>query len=167
MALTGVHLILINLGLDLVQTKYFLVETEDEVGADYEVGTDYKVLHRPLQPVSNLQLDLSGRYDTYQFYFMLLNVGDQNNDGTLTMKEMMEVWKKLEGKDTSEEEAQEALKMIDKNNNGVFEKCEIDTLDTKALESVFNSWDQDDDGFLRKKELIGVFKTIARQKNWC
>ena len=66
----------------------------------------FQVLHRPLQPVSNLQLDLSGRYDMYQFFFMLLNVGDQNNDGTLTMKEMMEVWKKLEGKDFSEEEAQ-------------------------------------------------------------
>ena len=34
MALTGVHFILIILGLDFIQTKYFLVETEDGMGGD-------------------------------------------------------------------------------------------------------------------------------------
>ena len=38
MALTGVHFILIILGLDFIQTKYFLVETEDGVGGDKGTG---------------------------------------------------------------------------------------------------------------------------------
>ena len=40
MSLTGVHLILIILGLDLIQTKHFLVETEDGMGWDKPLGTD-------------------------------------------------------------------------------------------------------------------------------
>ena len=43
MALTGVHFILIILGLNLIQTKHLLIETKDEVGTDYkDAGTDYK-----------------------------------------------------------------------------------------------------------------------------
>ena len=36
MALTGVRIILIFLGLNLIQTKHLLVETEDETGTDYK-----------------------------------------------------------------------------------------------------------------------------------
>ena len=44
MALIGVHFILIILGLDLTQTKYFLVETEDGTGRDKRRGNgnDYQ-----------------------------------------------------------------------------------------------------------------------------
>merc|ERR1712179_677816 len=38
MALIGVHFILIILGLDFIQTKHFLVETEDGVGGDKGTG---------------------------------------------------------------------------------------------------------------------------------
>ena len=39
MALTGVHFILIILGLDLIQTKLFLIETGDGMGWDKTLGT--------------------------------------------------------------------------------------------------------------------------------
>ena len=46
MALPGVHIILFILGLDLSQTKFFLVETEDGMGGDEplaaEKGHDYQ-----------------------------------------------------------------------------------------------------------------------------
>ena len=39
MAVTGVHLILIILSLGLVQSKHFLIETEDGMGLDETLGT--------------------------------------------------------------------------------------------------------------------------------
>ena len=46
MTFTGVHIILLILGLDLIQTKYFLVETEDGMGLDKpsaaQKGHDYQ-----------------------------------------------------------------------------------------------------------------------------
>ena len=38
MALTGVHFILIIFGLDIIETKHFLVETEDEMEWDKPLG---------------------------------------------------------------------------------------------------------------------------------
>ena len=39
MALTGVHIILIILALDFIQSKHFLVETEDGTELDKTLGT--------------------------------------------------------------------------------------------------------------------------------
>ena len=46
MTFTGVHIILLILGLELIQTKNFLVETEDGMGLDKpsaaQKGHDYQ-----------------------------------------------------------------------------------------------------------------------------
>merc|ERR1712179_601765 len=114
MALTGVRIILIFLGLNLIQTKHLLVETEDETGNDYKVKR-----HGFVNWVDFVVKPSSwGNSKGFDKFF---NNADKDDNGAVSMKEITAEFKQVGGMYFSEEEAQEAFKRIDKNGNGVLE----------------------------------------------
>jgi len=120
MALTGFRIILIFLGLDLIQTKHLLVETEDETGTDYK-----EVPQHGFGLVKWVNVAKPSHWSTSNFDKVFEDIFDKDGNGAVSKKEITARFKTSGGTYFNEEEAQAAFKRIDKNGNGQLELNEF------------------------------------------
>jgi len=119
MTLTGIHFILfIFLGLDLIQTKHLLIESENGAGTDY--GHD--------------DIVDSSDQDFGEF--------DLDGNGMITMRELRDYWRGW----WSEKEIKESFKNGDKNGDGVLDLTEMKELWKQWIKQKFDDWDGNGDG---------------------
>jgi len=150
MALTGVHFILIFLGLDLIETKNLLVETENGAGTDYGWGM--------------------AKEDKTKVF----KAWDLDNSGAVSRTEAIRVITGLKPEEMKKRNVEKKLDHLsalyrpkrNKNRDNVltFEefvsnpigkaKFSQDVID--GLKKVFDSWDQDESGTVTWKEGVGA-----------
>merc|ERR1712179_861631 len=149
MAFTGVHFILIIIGLDLIEAKTFLVETVGKTEGKRE-NVDSKVETNK----ENLNGDYKKEFDEF----------DVDGNGKITRKEIRKEIKPLLGVDYSvvkEERGEEWFKEDDLNGDDGIDYNEMVKSQKKLTNEGFDEADADGNGKITLKEMKKYRKLYA------
>ncbi|KAJ3675589.1 hypothetical protein LUZ60_004631 [Juncus effusus] len=103
----------------------------------------------------------------YREAFLLF---DKNNDGCITKEELATVIRSL-GQNPSDDDLQDMINEVDRDNNGTVEFSEFLILMSKKfkendsqdeLREAFNVFDKDHNGFISASELRGVLMNLGQ-----
>jgi len=150
MALTGVHFILIFLGLDLIETKNLLVETENGAGSDYGWGMAKEDKTKVFEAYD---LDGSGAVSRTEAIRVITGLKPEEMKKRNVVKKIVHLSTLLKPRWNKNQDS--VLEFDEFVSNPIGKaKFSQDVID--GLKKVFDSWDQDESGTVSFKEGAGA-----------
>merc|ERR1719158_1251169 len=167
MAFTGVHFILIIIGLDLIPAKTFLVETGGGRAGDYLRGPrptwstmDYLLNRRngdsKVETNGDYNMETEEEASSSRDYKKEFDEFDVDGNGKITRKEIRKQIKPLLGADYSEvkeQRGEEWFKEDDLNGDGGIDYTEMVESQKKLTKEGFDEVDADGNGKITLKEM--------------